>query len=246
MKKLLLVLLFLCPRPAFSAWTLIQQAQALSTDNSNVGPTTGVDTTNANALMVFLVSNTAINCTFADNKSNSWTLRDNQMTASGLVIRFYDVLPTGTSTPVVGSGHTVSCTGGSGAAYPAISFMAWKTPPAVVAFNGSNATETNTGTSLATGSITPTGNDALVLAGAGAAGLPQDVTMVSAGFTLYHAAATANAFPIGFAYLNQVTAAAVNPTFTLSASTTNGWADIVAYIPTGPKKGSLLTLGVGR
>jgi hypothetical protein len=96
------------------------------------------------------------------------------------------------------------------------------------------------------GSITPSQSGALVVTAVGF-GSNGDTSSINLGFTIaQHVALTGNTYGIGFAYLIQGAAAAINPTWTLSAA--NLWtAGINSYVAAGGlRHGSLTQLGVGK
>ena len=229
-------------------WTLVSTTSAGSGNGSSV--TTGtIDTTNANLLLMVAgdnVSNTA--CTPSDNKSNTpWVpRRSDPNVASGIRLVLYEII----SPASVGTGHSFTCTG-SANSFPSIAVMAW-TGSNAISFGVNIGTGSGTlATTFQPGSMTPTVNNTLLVT---AATFDGSATASSAsGFTLQTNVADSGGvhFGIGFASLNQTTAAAINPTWTVSANA-HWTADDVMYrlnssvTATGPKKGSLALLGVGR
>jgi len=175
---------------------------------ANGGSTSAIDTTGATCLVVSVAYYPALGGTptVADSKGNTYlplTLR-----ASGGEIAhqlFYSLGGT------VGAGHTFTVSGPS--IYPAFVASAFA---GVGSFESQSGATATSGTALATGSLTPTTNGALVVSGEGG----QSATTPSmTGFTLTAIGFTGGANMQGAAaWQIQTTAAAINPTWGFSPS----------------------------
>jgi hypothetical protein len=176
------------------------------------GTSAGIDTTGATLLLVsaaYYFSGSPTN-TISDSKGNPWV----PLTASagGVNHQWFYVLA-----PVVGPGHTFTITC-SGSGYPACH---------AYAFAGVGSYQTESGVSsavppppLACGSLTPTVNGALVVAGLGyLASASTADTITPAGFTthsiLYVSGATVQG---SAAWQVQAVAAPINPTWTWTST----------------------------
>ena len=115
--------------------------------------------------------------------------------------------------PTVGSSMTFSPTAGFGrAAFAGFSGVATASPLDQTAAGGSTS-----GTSLQPGSITPAENDELVVATL--AWDNSDTASVNSSFTISNQGSSANPIGAALGYLIQTTAAAVNPTWSITNST---------------------------
>lgn len=131
------------------AFTFINNVAAGSTTGNNV--TTGdIDTTGVN-LIILAISTYAGSATPSDSKTNTWSALTSYGGVGDKIRLYYSVNPT------VGSGHNF--TASSTALFPSI---------AVATFSGSHATPfdaENGGATATTGSITPVGDNELVVSG---------------------------------------------------------------------------------
>ena len=245
-RRLLFFFLFLFPSPAWATYTFVSSGSAGST-NDGVSVSVTLNTSTANLILVAVSDYEATTaCTFMDGNSNSWTLRDTQSYSGSSRLRTYY---TSSTTPTVGAGHSFSC--GSSTSYMSIAVMAFlgvATSPA-----DQITSMTGFGTSFTHSTITPTENNELL---ALATSSEDVVTAVSGGGFISPsqenvAISSGQHFAVSFTYVIQTTATGVTPS--VEFSTNIPWtSDITTYKtttvvpPTGPKKGSLLTLGVGR
>lgn len=176
----------------------------------NGGTTGSIDTTGAS----FLVLNVAwydpgTAPTISDSKSNTWSALTKQ-TSTGSSRLYY------CASPSVGSGHTFSANGTG--SYPSIQ---------VLAFSGSHGTPfdqqngaASAGATLATGSITPSEDNELVIAGLVHGDNLGGAVSIDGGFTAYkNAFSSGNNMGGGIAYLIQTTATAANPSWSVTTST---------------------------
>ncbi len=183
--------------------------------------TSGIDTTGANLLVVSVAAYNAIfPVTVTDSKSNTWNaLGATDNGGSGRQQLFW-CTPT-----TVGSGHTFTVTAGA-ALYGGLTAMAFSGAAASSPFDVQNG-GTGTGTT-STGSVTPTENGSLLVYGLNI-GQVGDYSSVSIGTTLHSWAHVGSVrFGSAAAYYVQSTAAAINPSFTISTSV-GGAARIAAF-----------------
>lgn len=138
---------------------LLVKDAAASSNGSSV-TTAGVDTTGANLIIVALSSNTAnLEPTLSDSNSNAWT----GLTAyagSGCRIRLFY-----TYAPVVGAAHTFTASGVA-VSVPSIHVMAFD-GAASSPFDQENGANAASGTTLSTGSVTPTQDNEIIVSAGG-------------------------------------------------------------------------------
>jgi hypothetical protein len=154
-----------------------------------------------------------------DSKSNTWTLIRTDDFFGTAVLKSYYV-----SAPTVGSGHTFTPATNNGAiSVAAFSGVATSSP--LDQSNGAN--DSDGGSTVTSGSITPTVDSCLVVAilyfESGT------VTGTPSGFTSLSSAVGGSGTAI--AYLVQGSAAAVNSTWTLSTGNTRLNAHIMSFKP---------------
>lgn len=197
-------------------------ANVASATNSG-GTTSGaIDTTGAN-LLVAVVSDYKATAApaFTDSKGNTWTGLTAQQNSSQLSRgRIYYAV-----NPVVGSGHTFTYAATS--IFASIYVAAFSGADTASPFDQENGAQNDGAASLATGSVTPSEANELVVAGFGATdGGPFGI---NGGFTITDQLAYSggNYFGGALAYLIQTSAAAANPTWTPAAN-----APMVAVIAT--------------
>lgn len=183
---------------------------AKSTNSSSVN-TSAIDTTSANLIVLALgwSSNTAEN-TISDSKSNSWTPLTLQDTTNANKLRFYYALPTGS---LRGSSHTFS---GSSVAssFPVIAVLALygaqSLPFDVETGSGGSATAQT----KATGSITPSGANEIVITVLGPDRLVSGV-QVDSGITIADTTGSdGNSYAVSLGFIIQTTVGSVNATWT--------------------------------
>ena len=172
-----------------------------------------LDTTGADLLICVASWYYAVNSTdtMSDSKGNTWTALTLSGTTTSRCRIFYS-----TNSPTVGSGHTFTFSpGGSGAGYaiyPSINVLAVSGAHATSPFDQQN-TNSGSGTSLSTGSVTPTENSELLIAGI-VRGQANSAS-IDGGFTISSQVNYNGGMNMGgaLAYLIQSTAAAANPSF---------------------------------
>lgn len=214
------------------AFSLIVDTSAASTTATSV-TTAAVNTTGANLLVIWTAEVAeSTPGTVADSKGNSWVPVASQpaVTAGlGSRVRCWACL-----NPTVGSGHTVTVT----ADKPAVSFEAYATGSSAASVDATVGTSTTTVvTSLATGTLTPAGNNELVLSAAAFASNPS--ASVAAGYTALNSVAfSATNRGLSTAYQIQTTGTARNATWTVSTPSALGVAQ-VAFLVLASGNGTL-------
>jgi len=206
------------------AFSLINHVVKQSTD-TNGGTSSAIDTTGANLLILALADYALVTAgTVSDSKSNSWTGLTVQINAVQRIRLFYVI------NPIVGSGHTFTVTSTGG--FPVWAVQAWSGAATTAPFDVQNGAANDTpGTTIATGSITPTQNDSLVVATMNSESPTTTSITVDSGMTDSDmvASVAATAFGIEFSYKIQTASAAINPTFTTNATENNHAAVIASF-----------------
>lgn len=166
------------------------------------GNSAAIDTTGADFLIAWCSSWVGAP-TIVDSKSNTWTALT-ERTVNSYYGRFFYVL-----SPTVGTGHTF----GNGGSFPGLVVSAWD---GVTAYDSEGGATTTGATTLQPGSLTPGVNNALIFAGLSFE--PASLTGIDSGFSVLDTAPNSSGVGASMAYLEQVTPAAVNPTWTVTAS----------------------------
>lgn len=181
------------------AWTLLAYV-----GKSGAGTSSGslFDSFYSNIIVASAVTAGGTGGTISDNKSNSWTSAVDKNDGATNRVTIYHVL-----SPTVGASHTFTWSGG---AIEAIDVQAWRCPGGAPTLDQTNGTTSGT----QPGSITPTANNCLLIAGA-AGGTDASAPTIDSGFTVTTSRAftTSVCLNSGMAYLVQDTAAAINPTW---------------------------------
>ena len=192
--------------------------------------TAQVDTTGADfAVMVISCQNT-YNGTPSDNNDSTWIQAPSSYTNNQPRIRVWYAALSGN-----GPFHTFTAPGSVVGTVTVAFFSGVEQVAPVITQNGANTY----GTSLATGLVTPTENDCLVISGASMNGVGATPMSINSGFTKVQESDFVSGTSYGgaLAYSIQTTATAVNPTWT--RSNTNGMA--VTSIVFAPAGGSAST-----
>ena len=207
------------------AYSLVAQTKA---SGANTFTTSAIDTTGANLLVIFVSRYSVTSATLSDSKGNSWTKLSNASGTNIVGSFFYCTNPT------VGSGHTFTLTGTS--IYAVIAVQAWSGANTVAPFDAENIGTPGTGTSIATGSVSPSVNDELVVAGLTTNST--DTFGINSSFTISgQEPFTLNVnFGGAMAYLVQTTKGAVNPTWSWTNSA-NAAAAIACFKPSSGASG---------
>lgn len=150
----------------------------------------------------------------SDSKGNTWVGLTAHL-ATGVGHRFFYV-----KNATVGTSHSFTLSGGE--IYPGAVIHAFANVLDAVAEAENGASATAGGTSLATGSVTPTLNGSLVLAGFGGSIGTGNTPGVTGGLTQTTWTQGANNFCSSTGYLVQGTAAAINPTWSWGSSSPHG------------------------
>lgn len=207
MKTLLLILLLAVP--SFAQFTTPIATVGSNADaGGDTNTSDAIDTTGANFIVASVVFADDGTCTFSDSKSNTWSALTIQGPIGGgttPVIRLYYVF-----NPTVGSGHTFTCDGMN--SFNRIDVQAWA--DALTSPLDQEDGDYAAGTTLMLPSITPAGNNYLVIVAGGCD--DTDATLsINGGFTITtQGGAAGDAWTGGIAYLVQTTAAAAAPTWT--------------------------------
>jgi hypothetical protein len=149
----------------------------------------------------------------SDSKGNSWSLAKHFDDGSNRSIEiWYSNLTS------VGSGHTVTATISGG--FPSVNWTAFLSAGGATLGNTNGATNASAG-SLATGSVTPSADNAVIVAAGRVSGGGNTVNSINSSFQLPSTNGNdANNVSSGIAYFIQLTAAAKNPTFSFGFADT--------------------------
>ncbi len=187
--------------------------------NTNQTITTdAVNTTGADLIVINVgyYSGTTPTIAPSDSKGNTWTALTAHNQVSTLVGNrmFYCAAPT------VGSGHTFTQEDLVANAYPSIQMLAFSGAHASPFDQQTGAVSSGSASTLATGSLTPSEDNCLVVAGLGHEVNSAGAVSINGGFT-----ATTEAYVgstsegSGCAYLIQTSAASANPTWNVTNNT---------------------------
>lgn len=202
-----------------STFSLISSTSAAG--NTNTVTTTGITTTGANLIVIGLSTNTGGVVALTDSKGNTWTpLTAKAVTSNGTSQMFYCFGPT------VGTGHTFTNAGSSN--FCSIFVQAWSGAQSAP-FDVQNGATNAAASTLATGSITPTVNNEVVISHfmfsvAGTAS-------VNSGLTISNQTnfGSGNNYGGAMGYIVQTTAGAINPTWTSGGGATGLAATIASF-----------------
>lgn len=205
------------------AYSVIAHVSAGSTDTNSI--TTGaIDTTGADLLVAWVANETGLGgAALSDSKGNTWTALTTVTESPEEGILYY------TKPSSVGSGHTFTAT--ATGARPTIAVGAFAGAKATSPHDQQNSNSTGSaGTTLSTGSITPSEANELVIAGH-ASRASTGTLSIDGGFTIGTQVDGdgVNNQSAGLAYLIQTSAAAANPTWTQTNSTGVKIAKIASF-----------------
>ncbi len=197
---------------------------SLVASTSESGPTNQAVTTapvnTAGATLLVLsvgwYSGSTPTVTPADSKGNTWVPLTKQIQLSTLVANqlFYCAAPT------VGSGHTFTVEDLVNNIYPSVALLAYSGAHDVPFDQETGAVTVGNASTLATGSLTPSQDNCLVIAGAGHEANGAGAVSINAGFTALTAAyVSGGGEGCGIASLVQTTAAAAAPTWDTTNNT---------------------------
>lgn len=196
---------------------------AFTGTGSGGGTTSGIDTTGANFIVIALATFYLANTPPTDSNGNTYLALSAQPPGgSGAISQLWYC-----ASPTVGAGHTFTT---PGAGYPGL---------AVAAFSGVNASpfDNETGasgasiSSLATGSLTPSQNNSLVISAMAALGGSSGPYLNNAMTITDYQAETGASVGIGLAYVIQTAAVAVNPTWSWTGAVSEVSATIASIKP---------------
>jgi len=201
------------------SFTLIAHTGAQSPDGNTV-TTTGIDTTGATLIVAAVAQVHGVAFSFTDSLSNIWTGLTVQDNASSPKIQIFYVV-----NPNVGAGHTFANIVTS--SFPAVTVTAW-TGNAASPFDVENGS-TASATTIATGNVTPSLTNALVITAAGHSEVYSSSVDSSLTISDNEAGASSLAFGLAMAYIVQTVSppATVNTTWSGDGST-HGWAAAIA------------------
>lgn len=213
---LVLLLTFALPLGASAATITLISNTAKGAVGGAAVTTDAIDTTGATLLVIavgwYNGSGAPI---ISDSKGNTWTALTAQLNANTGDTRLYY-----SANPTVGTGHTFS---NGRANYSSVAVSAWSGAHATP-FDVENGAIAAAATSKATGSVTPSEDNELVIAGISLRGSwgagSDDIVSIDNGFTISNQIPGVgnNRLSVGMAYLVQTAAAAVNPSWSWSHS----------------------------
>lgn len=204
------------------AWThVFATGEALGT---NGGTSSSFDSTGADTLFLVFGAIDADPNSISDSKGNTWTLVvDHDNGGSGFKTYLYR-----SDTPAtVGSGHTVTITNTTAFIAFSLEGMAGGKTTGIV--DQTNSGEGIFGSSVQPGSITPSEDNTVVITGCTTTN-DGSISSIDGGFTLSNSVAPGGTnVTSGVSYLIQTSAAAANPTWTLSGTVTRENAVIASF-----------------
>lgn len=208
------------------AYALVSGVVASPVGGGASPTTTAIDTTGADLLIIAAAhASWGSVGTVSDSKSNTWTALTTRNSDAGSIRLLY------CQNPTVGSGHTFTTTG-TFSSIGAVGFSGSTSSPFDTGRESGAAV--NAGTSVQPGSITPSVDGALIISVTSFANEGVTSLTINSGFTEAFELPTGAGqyYGVALSYLIQTTAAAVNPTITLSA-TGYGATELAAFKPGG-------------
>lgn len=182
-----------------------------------------IDTSGANLLVAVACYNHGATITFSDSKSNTWNKLTNQDTSGASAVIYW-------STPTsVGSGHTFTVAGTS--SFSTFAVGAFSSALASSPFDVQTGGFTSSTVTQATGNVTPTVTNEILIAGLGWNGASSPLPTVSNGFTVLDNAdfLTSKNFGVSLAYKIQTSIVTEGTTFTKQAPANNMAAVIASF-----------------
>lgn len=190
------------------AFALIAHTFAVSAAGDGV-TTPAINTTGADILVVG-ISDIGGSGTITDSKGNTWTPLS-LATQGSLHARLVYA-----KSPTVGSGHTFTVTDTGG--FPSIYVAAFSGSNLSAPFDQENTGTSASGTTVQPGSITPSADNELIVTMEATNSTPKPYS-IDSGFVITDSSNNAGSnFAGALACLIQTSAAAVNPTWTMSQS----------------------------
>jgi lysophospholipase L1-like esterase len=204
------------------SFALVAHAEAGASGSNDTVTSSSIDTTGADILFVYVTDYQAASLgTVTDSRSNTWTALTAHAAASFSRGRWYYA-----KNATVGSGHTFTYSGTS--VFPSICALAFSGSDTTAPADQENGATSASGTTLATGSVTPGQDNELVLAGFTFASTGTPITAPSGYTDVGGSDFGGNHFGSWVAYKIQTTATATNPSFTKSG----GASDLAAVVAT--------------
>lgn len=207
-------------------WAVVASVAASGT--SNAVTSGGINTTGADLIVVTTSDYDGVAATsLTDSKSNTWTkltTRDSAgLTGRNVIYYCYN--------PIVGSGHTFSLS--QSISFPALSAIAFS-GSASTPFDVENGATNSSSNTIATGSITPSQNGEMVVAGVNwndGGSHPGSTVSITASMTIpvQTPPVSGSCFGSAIAYIAQNTAAAINPTWTSTGDALGMAATIASF-----------------
>lgn len=209
---------------AWGSSPVVSHAQCLGT---NGGTSSGINTTGADTIFLSVAYQGTASPSVSDSNGNTWTLIRQHNNGFD---KWNELYRSAGGAASVGSGHTFTVTLTTGVIGIAVTaFAGGATSSIDDVENSAGAVFTAT---IQPGSITPSAANTLIITGIGNSDTGNDPSAIGSSFTVAaHVASDAGAvgFGCGIAYLVQGAAAAVNPTWTISASSTHVIATIANF-----------------
>jgi len=217
------------------AIALVASTSKGSSDSGASVTTDAVDTSGANLIVISATTFGSGAITPTDSKGNTWTALTSHNQGS-YFSRFYYC-----ASPTVGTGHTFTLSGvGS---YPVLSAMAFSGALGASPADQENGAGTASGTSLATGSITPSEDNCVVVAGIST---DPGTGHAMSGYTVAQSDwVNSEHIGGGISYLVQTTAAAANPSWSWTGASA-GVASIASFKAAAVASGNPAVGGRGR
>jgi hypothetical protein len=208
--------------PVAGSFSLV--AAVVAGSSPGIVTTAAINTTGADLLVLGVAYNVGGPPSVSDSKGNTW-IALTARTSSNASHRFFYA-----KNPTVGSGHTFTVSGSF--SYPGIVVQAFSGADTTAPFDVEAGTSGSSGTSAATGAITPSAANCLIVAGCAnesVTGLRVDAGLLQT--TLNQLASAYLGSATG--WKAQTTAAAISPTWQWTPSST--WAaSVVAFKPAAP------------
>lgn len=223
MRRILSTLLFLLAlcSPSWAAYNVVAgrcDPQTLG-DGSDL-TSTAIDTTGATLIIVYASQYQSDGVTLTDSKSNTL----NALTdTGGTTSSFHGRMWYAWGSISVGSGHTFTLSRYSGTGLFGAFICTLALSGAMTAsdpLDGSDVSNENSGTTIQTGSISPSVDNEIVVTGLSTEST-LNVPTINSGFTVQATTTGTDHQVGGIAYLIQTTKAAVNPTWTVTDNLPN-------------------------
>lgn len=192
--------------PLQCAIAIVTSVLSESGDNNNV-TSSSLNTTGASLIALVVSSSTGGDYTVSDSKSNTWSPLTAQNEGVQVGCRMYYAV-----NPTVGASHTFTVTKNSGAnLWPSVAVIALSGAHTTAPFDAENGAVVSLSGSLATGSVSPSENNEIVISGM--AFSTNTSATVDSPMTMLHVAPSTANWGTGLAYEIQTAATARNTTF---------------------------------